>query len=216
MISLIEKTPDRLTKKEPPADANGDRVDARGKTVGRYYWMFAFALNALAAGAGSPGGAAPAHRVDGPTPRPPPIVTVDESQEQKDIAFIANWVEHSAKDTHPVVLAGKFAKRLGLNSGQDIEGNGVSYYAQGSDKEYFFILLPAAKIVLAFKGSDFIVYWLINNGTLDSTAYEDSRKDLIVPNETYRDPYEKLIGMFLDRAKQETSGAGSSSQAPKQ
>jgi len=180
-----------------------------------YYRLFAFALSALGAGGASPSAGAPAHQVYGQMLRRPPIINVDESQEQKDIAFIANWIEHYSKDTHPIELASKFAKRLGLNSGQDIEGTGVSYHAQGSDvKEYFFIILPGSKTVLVFKDSDFIVYWLINNGVLDLTAYEDSRRDLIVPNETYRDPYEKIIGMFLDRAKQETSGAEPSSQAP--
>ena len=187
--------------------------------MSKYHYRFAIVLAAIVSTTGCDTASAgvPAYQIYSLNLRHAPIIEVDESQEQNDIAFIAAWIPR-AKASHPGSLRGDVAKVAGLSDGRDVNWTGVSFLGKDSNAlEYFFCLFTGrSEKLIARKNDKFIVYWVIGgDNRLRTTIYIDNSRLLSVPNDQYRAFYDKLIAMFLDLAKQETPGGEPSGEAPK-
>jgi hypothetical protein len=194
-------------------------LPSRGTTMEKYYHLLAVTLAAsvLAIGCVSASASVPVYKIDGQNLRGAPILKVDETQQQKDIAFIANWVLHNEKNGHPLTFHGNLPKAGGLGE-QDVNGFGVSFYDKSSDaiKYFFFVFASRSEKLIVRKDVKFNIYWFIDGDNhLRTTVYMDNTGLSSVPNDKYRITYDDLIAMFLGKAKEDTSGAERSGQAPR-
>lgn len=128
-----------------------------------------------------------------------PVLKVELSAEHKELDTIAAWASQT-NGRHTLILRGDVAKLLGLTTGKDINGTGVSFSNPAGARISFGLYSRPPEIVMTESNSERTYYWLIKDGILAKTVYLTPNSVQPVPNDRYLDNYTNLRKFFVRNA----------------